>query len=132
MNPLLIGLGILGFLFASSRAKAARMPTFPAPQPAGPPPPPPGTVLPPDVAKPVYVPVPVGFRRVKDAEVTPDITAKARDILKLGGPVGSSYPFTGADGKSYLALIEVHTNAPGSNVPGSGVPHRGVSLVTRV
>jgi hypothetical protein len=72
-----------------------------------------------------------GHRRAQQSEVTPEMTEIAKQILANGDPIGSQYAFTTSDGKEYIALIETHTNAPGSSMPGTGKPHRGVSLITR-
>ncbi len=72
---------------------------------------------------------PAGFRRVLGSEVTPELTAKAKEILKSHGqePIGTTVPFQASDGKQYLGVIEQHYHEPGGPLKPWG-PHHGVSL----
>jgi len=69
------------------------------------------------------------IRRLADAEVTPDITANAKAILKkhFRDPFGTEVAFESA-GKSYIARIEEHYHPPGGALKPWG-PHTGVSVL---
>jgi hypothetical protein len=71
---------------------------------------------------------PAGFRRLLGSEVTPALTAKAKEILAEHGkdPIGTSVPFE-VDGTQYLGVIEMHYHEPGGPLKPWG-PHHGVSL----
>lgn len=71
---------------------------------------------------------PAGFRRLLGSEVTPALTAKAKEILAATGkdPIGTTTPFE-LDGKHYLGVIEQHYHEPGGPLKPWG-PHHGVSL----
>ncbi|MBX3466616.1 MAG: peptidoglycan-binding protein [Planctomycetes bacterium] len=68
------------------------------------------------------------LRRLKNAEVTPAITAHAVAILRdhRAMPIGFEVPFT-ADGREYVGRIELHYNPPGGPRRPWG-PHKGVSV----
>lgn len=80
--------------------------------------------------------------RLADKDVTPGLTNQAVSILAAHKAktcseqcpadmsrcgIGTEYPFT-SGGKSYVAKIEVHTNAPGGAATSQGCAHPGVSL----
>ena len=73
--------------------------------------------------------VPAGFRRVLGSEVTPELTTKAKEILKSHGQqaIGTTVPFEASDGKQYLGIIEQHYHEPGGPLKPWGY-HHGVSL----
>lgn len=68
------------------------------------------------------------LRRLRNAEVTPAITAEAVRILRTyhAMPIGYEVPFT-ADGKDYVGRIELHYHPPGGPLRPWG-PHKGVSV----
>jgi peptidoglycan hydrolase-like protein with peptidoglycan-binding domain len=68
------------------------------------------------------------LRRLRDAEVTPAITAEAVRILRAyrDQAIGFEVPFT-AGGKAYVARIELHYHPPGGPARPWG-PHKGVSV----
>jgi hypothetical protein len=107
MNKLLlVALGAIGLLAATSK-KASADPYFPPgpppPEPDAPPPEPvPGSATPADVS----VTVPAGYRRLAQNEVTSSLTDTALSILKLNDKPGTKYPFE-YDGSSYYAGVEM-------------------------
>jgi hypothetical protein len=124
MNPLplllLAGGGIVLLLRKGSPAAGA--------QPsAGPPA---GSVDPTGTGDWVVTPAtpPAGFRRVLGSEVTPALTAQAKQILTDHGrdPIGTEVPFE-LEGKQYLGVIELHYHEPGGPLKPWGA-HHGVSL----
>lgn len=70
----------------------------------------------------------VTFRRMRDADVTPALTAEAKRLLALHHtePYGSEYPFA-LDGRRYLARLEEHYHEPGGPLRPWGY-HPGISL----
>lgn len=64
----------------------------------------------------VFLSPPAGFRRAKQAEVTPAMSSKAREMLSQ--PLGTlAGPFTNENGVAYYIAVETHSNAPkGSSV----------------
>jgi hypothetical protein len=72
--------------------------------------------------------VPPGYRRLKQQEVTPDLSQKAKDILREHGrdPYGTQVPFEVA-GTNYMGVIEQHYHEPGGSLKPWGY-HHGVSL----
>ncbi len=68
------------------------------------------------------------LRRLKNSEVTPEITKNAVAILKAHrtDPFGTKVPFV-ADGKNYVGVIEQHYHPPGGPLRPWG-PHPGVSV----
>lgn len=69
------------------------------------------------------------LRRMKDREVTPAITAKAKEIRDLYARmsnIGKEYPVE-IDGKQYVARIEKHYHPPGGPLKPWG-DHAGVSM----
>lgn len=58
-----------------------------------------------------FVEPPLGWRRARDAEVTPLMRAKAVESLSadLGSLLG---PFVDERGREYLLAVETHSNAP--------------------
>jgi peptidoglycan hydrolase-like protein with peptidoglycan-binding domain len=71
-------------------------------------------------------------RRVRDGEVTSDLSAHAKVILKehWRAPFGSEFPFESA-GKRYYGRIEQHYHPPGGPLKPWGY-HPGVSLFIEV
>jgi hypothetical protein len=67
----------------------------------------------------------------KKAEVTPELSEKARSILEEqpDAPLGTTVPFS-LDGKDYIARFEEHENAEGDpdRPPGK---HKGVTVYER-
>ncbi|PKK89836.1 MAG: hypothetical protein CVV64_12510 [Candidatus Wallbacteria bacterium HGW-Wallbacteria-1] len=80
-------------------------------------------------AKPVAPLSGSGLRRIKGSEVTPDITANAKRILKENHskPFGTEIPFESA-GKRYVGRIERHYHPPGGALKPWGY-HPGVSIL---
>jgi peptidoglycan hydrolase-like protein with peptidoglycan-binding domain len=74
----------------------------------------------------------VAFRRMRNAEVTPALTAEAKRLLALhhAAAYGSEYPFT-LDGLRYLARLEQHYHEPGGPLKPWGY-HPGISLFVAV
>jgi hypothetical protein len=72
--------------------------------------------------------IPSGYRRLKQTEVTPELTQKAKDILREHGrdPYGTKVPFE-TGGTNYMAVIEQHYHEPGGPLKPWGY-HHGVSL----
>ena len=64
----------------------------------------------------VYLTPPAGFRRAKQSEVTPAISAMAKESLSY--PMGTLRgPFTNENGVQYYIAVETHSNKPkGSSV----------------
>ena len=102
MNKGLIGFAALAAMLGVAAASSAK--TMPVPvSPVGPPSPaPPVPTGPPDVS----VRIPPGFRRMTQSEVTEALTTAAVDIMKLGDPPGTFYPFD-QDGMHYGAGVEM-------------------------
>ena len=109
---LLLALGALGILgLMASGSKAATMSASAPPPP--PPPPPPDEkprfdiqVGPATIDNPAEAQIPAGWIA---ARPTAELAQAAKDMARLGDPVGTRYPFT-ADGKKYLAVV----TAPGT------------------
>jgi hypothetical protein len=80
----------------------------------------------------VQTQVPEGYRRVKQAEVTPSLTEIAKEVLAAFGksPLGTQVPFT-YQTADMLAIIEQHYHEPGGPLKPWG-PHKGVSLFVRM
>lgn len=76
--------------------------------------------------------VPEGFRRVKQAEVTPPLTEIAKQVLVAYGtsPLGTNVPFV-YQGADMTAVIEEHYHTPGGPLKPWG-KHKGVSLFVRL
>ncbi len=72
------------------------------------------------------------YRRVRDPEVTPALTAEAKRILAAHRhePFGSEYPFE-IEGCRYVGRIEQHYHEPGGPLKPWGY-HPGVSLLIAV
>ena len=68
------------------------------------------------------------FRRVRDSEVTPEMTKIAKQVLKdhFGEPLGSEFPFEFGE-NSYFARLEEHYHPEGGPIRPWGY-HTGVSL----
>jgi hypothetical protein len=99
-------LGVLGLLASGSKAATATTPASP------PPPPPPDEkprfdiqVGPAVIDKPAEAQIPAGWIA---ARPTAALAQAAKDMGRLGDPVGTRYPFT-ADGKKFLGVV----TAPG-------------------
>lgn len=71
-----------------------------------------------------------GWRRMTDAEVTPELGDMAQQILREhhGDPYGTVVPFWDDE---YAGLVEEHYHEPGGPVRPWGF-HPGVSLLRRV
>lgn len=129
MDPFFLGAGLLGLLFFSSKkaSAAAALPDRGAPLPSAPPP---GT----STEAQIITPFPAGYRRLKDAEVTPELLAKARAVRSSSGftslAYGTTMPFTGSDGAAYAVLVEQHFHEPGGPVKPWGF-HHGVTLLAK-
>jgi len=82
----------------------------------------------------VALAVPAGWRRVTNAEVSPEIRVYADALRNTSGfktmAYGTLAPFT-SDGKTYATWIEQHFHEPGGAVKPWGL-HHGVTLLTRV
>lgn len=80
----------------------------------------------------VQTQTPEGFRRVKQAEVTPPLTEIAKQVLAAFGksPLGTQVPFT-YQNADMMAIIEQHYHEPGGPLKPWG-PHKGVSLFVRM
>jgi hypothetical protein len=62
-------------------------------------------------AEPTYLTPPSGFRRAKQAEVTPNMSTQAK--ASLSSPMGSLLgPFTNENGLQYYIAVETHSNKP--------------------
>lgn len=83
------------------------------------------TGLKPDEPEPV---IPPDYRRMKDAEVTPELLAASPSFLSL--PYGSTAPVPNTEGLDVLAAIEQHFHPVGGPVKPWGW-HKGVSLFIR-
>jgi len=126
MNPILwFAAGAFGLFFATKKARAVTMQPLP-----GVPSMPPGT----STEEKVATPFPGGYRRVKQAEVTPELLAKANAVRNSSGFTSQAYgtvmPFVASDGKEYAALVEQHYHEPGGSVKPWGY-HHGVTLLAR-
>jgi hypothetical protein len=64
----------------------------------------------------------------RKAEVTPELTRKAEEILRenAGAAIGTEIPF-GMNGRRYVARIEEHDNAEGDPTRPAG-KHKGVTV----
>ncbi len=69
---------------------------------------------------------------MRDAEVTPALTAEAKHLLALhrAAPYGSEYP-SEVEGSHYLARLEQHDHEPGGPLRPWGY-HPGISLFAAV
>lgn len=117
MAPIVyLGIGLLGFVFLSRKTQAATLRPLPSPVPTG------------AVETQVTVPLPAGWRRVYQAEVTPALSEQAATILGTygGQPYGTFVPIDG----TYAAIIEQHYHEPGGPMKPWGF-HHGVTLLTR-
>lgn len=112
-HPLLWLGGALGLLLLAKPSAAATLQPLPPPIPT---------------EKRVAVPIPSGYRRLSQAEVTPALAASARVILDTHGsdPYGTFFPLP--DG--YAAMIEQHYHEPGGPVKPWGL-HHGVTLLVQ-
>ncbi|HEU4405865.1 MAG TPA: peptidoglycan-binding domain-containing protein [Polyangiaceae bacterium] len=72
------------------------------------------------------------YRRVRNEEVTPELTDQAKRLLKhhWHEPYGSEYPFE-VGGRRYVGRIEQHYHPPGGPLRPWGY-HPGVSLFVAV
>jgi hypothetical protein len=72
------------------------------------------------------------YRRVRNDEVTPELTGEAKSILKQHWhePYGSEYPFE-IGGRRFVGRIEQHYHPPGGPLRPWGY-HPGVSLFVAV
>lgn len=72
------------------------------------------------------------YRRVRDDEVTAELSGEAKGMLKLhwSEPYGSEHPFE-LSGRRYIACIEQHYHPPGGPMRPWGY-HPGVSLFVAV
>lgn len=64
---------------------------------------------------------PPGYRRMRDSEVTTELSQIARSLLSR--PLGTHVPFQTSNGRSFIAALEIHP--PSVSIPR---PHKGVSL----
>lgn len=109
-GKLLLVLGGLGLLLAAGSSKAAEGPEGSLPPLPPPPPPPPPrsptrstTVSPPRIIQPAPADVtfPPGWIPTR---LTPELSQAVHDIVQLGDPPGTVYPFTLGD-KKYAAMV---------------------------
>lgn len=128
MTPLLwvVAGGVVGgILLLAKTAKTTPKSTTP-PQPLEPP-------MTFGETKKVALTVPSGWRRVRNAEVTPEIRAQADALRNTSGfktmPYGAFAPFT-SDGKTYATWIEQHHHEPGGPAKPWGL-HHGVTLLAK-
>lgn len=120
MLPFYLGAGILGFLFLSSRrAQAAiTIPDGPAP--------PPSQHYGLDEPQ-ISTPIPAGWRRMKQSEVTPELLAFASS--QIAGVAQMPYGTTATHG-NVMALVEQHYHEPGGAAKPWGY-HHGITLLTK-
>jgi hypothetical protein len=82
----------------------------------------------------VALPVPAGWRRVTNAEVTPELRAQAAALQSTPSFASMAYgalaPFTVADSRTYATWIEQHYHEPGGALRPWGL-HHGVTLLAR-
>jgi hypothetical protein len=76
---------------------------------------------------PVNPPLPTGWRRMRQSEVTPGCTDFAREALKHAGAVGNLQAGD-VDGKKVLAVTEWHYHDPEGPIRPHGW-HHGISLL---
>lgn len=76
----------------------------------------------------VTTPFPAGYRRLKQAEVTPSLTSKATSIRNAPGFTGMQYGTVVPIGGATAALIEQHYHEPGGTMMPWGY-HHGVTLI---
>ena len=79
--------------------------------------------------------IPEGYRRMRQSEVTPELTAEAirirREYIALErAPYGTLIPFELETG-SYAAIIEQHYHPPGGPIKPWGY-HPGVTLLVAI
>lgn len=128
MTPLLwvVAGGVAGGLLLLARSAKATPKTTAAPQPVEPP-------MTFGESKIVSLAVPSGWRRVTNAEVSPELRAQADALRNTSGfktmPYGTFAPFT-SGGKTYATWIEQHFHEPGGAAKPWGL-HHGVTLLTR-
>lgn len=133
MTPLLwvvAGGAVGGLILLARSAKAAPKSSsseLPPPQPSEPP-------LTFGEPKKVSLAVPSGWRRVTNAEVSPEILSRANALRDTSGfktmAYGTLAPFT-RDGKTYATWIEQHFHEPGGAARPWGL-HHGVTLLTKI
>jgi len=75
-------------------------------------------------------PFPAGYRRVQQAEVTPELTAKATAIRNSPGFTSMQYGTVIPIGASTAALVEQHYHEPLGPVKPWGY-HHGVTLIAK-
>lgn len=82
----------------------------------------------------VALPVPAGWRRVTNAEVTtlPELGAAATALRNVPGFTSMQYgaltPFVASDGRTYATWVEQHYHEPGGAIRPWGL-HHGVTLL---
>lgn len=76
----------------------------------------------------VTTPFPAGYRRLKQAEVTPALTSKAAAIRNTPGFTNMQYGTVVPIGGATAALIEQHYHEPGGSMKPWGY-HHGVTLI---
>jgi hypothetical protein len=76
----------------------------------------------------ITTPFPAGYRRLKQAEVTPALTSKATSIRNAPGFTGMQYGTVIPIGGATAALIEQHYHEPGGPMKPWGY-HHGVTLI---
>lgn len=81
----------------------------------------------------VSLAVPAGWRRVTNAEVTPELIARANALRSTPGFTSMTYgtlnQFTASDGNTYATWVEQHYHEPGGPTKPWGL-HHGVTLLT--
>lgn len=85
----------------------------------------------------VSLPVPVGWRRVTNAEVAalPELRSEATSLRNTPGFTTMAYgtltPFVASDGKTYATWVEQHHHEPGGAIKPWGL-HHGVTLLAKL